>query len=550
MSTYKGLAERFNEKVNQLYSTTYMNQEVDAKGKYADGRLSNGRFDQPLMVRGPGESRRGIRHEGRALPFVSAPADVVRLTKFSLSGDGLKFYAKQQLLQTGNVFEQTRLLNPLFVIGNAIPFLHIRRHARPVTGPFGIAASKDSVRINARLLGQLQRGTFDKAISRYKLYRGGANLPGIRERLGAAMKSLASPLTSTFSALRAKRDVGEEGGRSSPGDDNGWNKSRPELETIVPLVQAANREFQDNTDKFFAPPDPEDPLSGGFGGGSFGYLQGIEGASGALLGRANAQPFLKYFSGGAESIKNRLPNEMNARDRAADARLEKRRISYIRDPLNLPPEDPSENVLPRYSILKTLDDINGKVDDPITVSFAMGNKAHVQFRAYISDLTQTISPNYKKYQYIGRIEQFVMYTSVERNISFGLKVLAYSKEELDVVWERINYLTAFSYPHGYNKGILQPNIIRFTIGDVFNDQPGYVTSFSTSFNEPAPTWDIDREVPIGASLKFSIMIIEKKSMTAESRFYNINRAETLSGPGRVRVRPAPTTPEFRAGQRA
>jgi hypothetical protein len=114
-----------------------------------------------------------------------------------------------------------------------------------------------------------------------------------------------------------------------------------------------------------------------------------------------------------------------------------------------------------------------------------------------------------------------MYNSVQREVSFKLDLLAFSKDELNIVWKRLNYLTSFVFPYGFNKGILQPNIVRFTIGNVFIDQPGYVTSFSTNFNETAESWDIDAEVPIAATVNMNFMIIEKDTKFADKPFYGI-----------------------------
>jgi hypothetical protein len=215
---------------------------------------------------------------------------------------------------------------------------------------------------------------------------------------------------------------------------------------------------------------------------------------------------------------------MNAGDRAAEARREGRRISYIRDPLNEAPSVPSENILDFYKDdLKTIPDtLERPEDDPITVSFAIGKDDHVQFRAFIKDLNQSISPDYKTYQYIGRIEKFIMYNSVQRQVSFKLSLLAFGEEELPIVWKRLNYLTSFMFPYGFNKGILQPNIIRFTIGRVFTDQPGYVTSFSTNFSEASESWDITQQVPIAATVNMTVMIIEKDTKWAGKSLYAIN----------------------------
>jgi hypothetical protein len=495
--SFKNLEQRFNEKINDLYAA--------ANYKFEGGRASTGRTDDPLMVQRPGDARRGIVQEGRSVPFVSSPRDVIRLTLFSLSPRGLIFLAKQQLLQTGNTFEQTRLLNPAFVVGNAVPFLHIRRTLRPIRGQFGITASRDSISSNSRLLGQLQVSTYDTVKARYDSKNTSGNFFA---RIVGQLRSLAQPFTSTYSAITAVRDVGEKYGRISPGDNIGWKKSRPELETIVRDVDNQIAQFQTDSGKFFEE----------FGGGIQTQipvaLTLLGGATTALT--LTSQPFLKYFiadTGAIKSQNDAVEGSLNARDLAKNADGTRKRISYIKDPANNPPSTATENVLPLYS------SIPPEFEDSITVSFAMGTNDHVQFRAFITELQQNSNPEYKINQYIGRIEKFISYVTVQRTISFKLQVLAFSKDELNVVWRRINYLNAFVFPYGFERGILQPNIIRGTIGQIYVDQPMYITNMAISFNEYS--WDIDSEVPIAADISIEAALIEKTTSFANKPFFGI-----------------------------
>lgn len=518
---FKNLEQRFNEKVDELYRGATL--------KFDGGKPSTGANDDPLITRRPGDGYFGIadRFGGRSTPVSSTIQDVKRLTLFTVSTRGIAFLAKQQLLQTGNTFAQTRLLNPLFVVGNAVPFLHIRRNLRPITGKFGITASRDSIRSNARLLGQLQPATFDTVLAKYNLSKNNGS-PSIRDRLKSGLRSLVQPFTDTISAFTAPRDVGEKYGRTSPNDGNGWDKSRPEIGsiTVETVVQRAN--FQVETDRYF------EEFSGGISGQRRSLPSNLV-PKGLLVSSPNTQPFLKYFTSDPESISTRLADEMNARDRAVDARVNRRKISYIRDPLNTLTRDISDT-LSRYQRLpsagedgnESVSDGTGNKIDPVLISFAMGNDSHVQFRAFIRDLTQSANPEYKTYQYIGRIEKFISYVTVQREVNFKLDILAFSKEELPIVWKRINYLTGLVFPYGVNRGILQPNIVRFTIGKVFMDQPAYVTSFSTNFNEISESWDIDQEVPIAATINLGMNIIEKNTMTANKPFYQIEEEQKIS----------------------
>jgi hypothetical protein len=578
---FRNLEQRFNETVDDLYR--------GAKLKFDGGKASTGINDDPLMVRTPGDGRLGIKQEGRSVPFNSGPRDAVRLTLFSASVRGIAFYAKQQLLQTGNTFEQTRLINPVFAIGNAIPFLHLRRHVRPLSTLF---TRTDRHYSNVRKLGQLQQGTYN-------------NLSGNAGGVGGFFKKIGGPILSTISAFTAKKNVGEEFGY----DETGWKKSRPELgkeaKDYIIGFNAPSYKFGGkiktenfNGSRFGAIParigdwdgtyttyfsdvlssngekipsvnrlgidyklasilpnnDPnrlfkttgvsdavrsdlitKEPLKDrnrevldrrintlreDFQRSSDEFITDITG------GAISTQPFLKYFIPDNTGVIVSRDGGTNARDLSND---NGRKLKYLKDALNYETDETIET-LPRYNRLPSAgafgdepvtDDAGNKID-PVLISFAMGNDAHVQFRAFIRDINQSVNPEYKTYQYVGRIEKFISYVSVQREVSFKLDILSFSKDELKVVWNRINYLTSFAFPYEVNKGILQPNVVRFTIGKMYRDQPGYVTSLSTVFNEISESWDIDEEVPIAATINISMAIIEKTTMTANKPFYAIN----------------------------
>ncbi len=571
----KNLQQRYNEKVNQLYK--------GATTKFDNGKPSTGFNDDPLIVRRPGNGYWNFA-EGRMLPISSAANDVKRITLFSLSIRGVLFLAKQQLLQTGNTFEHTRIINPFFAVANAVPFFHFKRNLRPLTvgGTLGglagrLGLSKDSSGTDVeslRKIAQLQTETYNKL----------AGTPPS----GLTFWQKIPVVSQTISAVSAKRSVGE----SKP-----WSESRPELSTYV--VQLSNRTGY----KFkYGGTVTKETTYGTRGNGStyFSYYQKIAGSDGtlgistdykdaglvpdltkfvldpennlevsspvrttnlsetatsnvlinpALETQLRTQqsryfdygtdsfttfgntPYLKYFTGEQGSIRG-LPQIEDGKIKSQNAKYQAggiSRIKYIKDPANEAGKGrPSAKILEAYKDLPTVETTTGdkvtpSFDDPIVVSFAMGKDDHVQFRAFIKDLQQSASPEYKTYQYIGRIEKFISYVTVQREVSFKLSVLAFSKDELPIVWKRINYLTGMVYPYGINRGILRPNIIRMTIGRVFVNQPGYITSLSTSFNDITESWDIDDQVPIGATLDMKFSIIEKRTALASTPLYGITQ---------------------------
>lgn len=581
---FKNLEQRFNEKVNQLYA--------GAKSKFDDGRPSRGANDDPLIVRRPGDGYWGFG-EGRGTPVRSAAQDVKRLTLFTASFRGIAFLAKQQLLQTGNTFEAQRVINPLFAIGNAVPFLHSKRSldipvtargiGRQLLGGGALASrifgsgKQQNGPDNLRKIGQLQSETYNKL----------AGTPPS----GASFLKKIPVIGQTVSAFSAKRSVGDI--PSIP-----FAESRPELKNYVAarfnrdgytfkfggLVEKAtkygtrgngrnytgyynkiseagkwafstdykNAGFVPDLAKFNLDPkfstrndnpvtttnlsdaatekDLRKLLEESGVEEQLKIQQGRHFESGVDTFTTFSQtPYLKYFTGGQGSITG-LPKREDGKILSRNARYEGNglaRISYLKDESNRPVEGrPSGKILRAYNNLPTAPvtqqgTVRTSFEDPIVVSFAMGKDDPVQFRAFISNIQQSASPEYKNYQYIGRIDKFVSYVSVQRDVSFKLGVLAFSKDELDIVWKRINYLTALVYPYGINKGILQPNIVRLTIGNLYINQPGYVSSLSTNFNDITESWDLDKQVPIGATMDIKFTIIEKRTAVASTPFYGI-----------------------------
>lgn len=677
--SFKNLEQRYQEKVNELYAGATL--------KFDNGVSSNGRNDDPLIIRKPGQGYWTFA-ESRSTPIASAAQDVKRLTLFTVSRRGVSFLLKQQLLQTGNTFESTRVINPVFHIANAVPFLHVKRMldipitaggvVRAIAGNnaltrriFGSGAQKTDV-ASLRKIGQLQQETYNKAVNK-------------KDLIGGVLKKIPV-IGQTISAVRAKRSVGDF-------DDlaKRYTFSRPELASTGAQTQVAKgisivgkvfgsstlqligavgqlgdnqyivwkhrsdkNKFQTGQTTIFEPKYGPTQLYGNFDtylnfsdnkgkwsytkrtsaqvilgpsptAVSFGFDLGVQqlniataptgareltsspltlsstakqnnlenkyksdkywGSSETLkeitdypeqyikvvdkvvstspekiivkfdessinddvqtrkiefnnekqrwyeeTGNDGNLPFLKYFVGDQESITSagqldlNNPDTTNAKYIAENRTDKSKKISYIRDPSN---ETIALETAQSFKVQPAYSYINNNFDDSIKISFAMAADDFVTFRAYITDLIQSATPEYKPYQYIGRIEKFISYTSVQRQISFKLKMLAFSQNEVDGVWRRLNYLTGLVFPYGYVRGVYQPNIVRLTIGDIYYDQPGYITSLTTNFSELTETWDLDKQVPISVMADIGFVLIEKNTKVADSPFYGIT--EKLEG---------------------
>ena len=210
------------------------------------------------------------------------------------------------------------------------------------------------------------------------------------------------------------------------------------------------------------------------------------------------------------------------------------------------------------------------------------------FRAYITGLNETLSPNWTSEAYIGRSEPVYTYTNAEREISFTLRIFAQSKDELNAIYKKMERLTSFAYPQYKNtvsvatgnmvsnpdqngedqpeikefgaigdKNRMKPPLLKFRLGDLYgtkstqmgdtanpeenftgkeSEMTGFLKTLSYSFPDEG-TWEIQagKVVPkmIDVELGFQVIHSEVPSLdfaltpTSGRRksFYGINADE-------------------------
>lgn len=550
--SFKTLEQRYNEKVGDLYR--------GATSKFEDGRPSSGFNDDPLNVRRVGDESFGTISQlfGRFLPVARAFQDVLRITKFTASLRGVTFLLKQGLLQTGNTFESTRLINPLFTIANAVPFLHIRRHLTPGNLiSAGLIKRTSTDLLNVRSMGQLQQDTYDKALGK--------------------PKSILGNITSAFTA---KKNIGwNVRGDTVPEDffEQNWTKSRPEL--------------GDGTDdSYFYNTQNDSFRKFKFGGGLIPswrtdeYINIFTYKPGQGY---NSERYIQFFGSDVANAKalQRTPDfsETPKRTELLNSETDSKTMMLYNEPSAAPyfiryPTTTADvngpvrkegvaiwqsvrgiknsgngDISNKRRPLKEIADvstlpygsINNDFKDYINVTIAMGADSPIKFRAYLKDLQQTATPQYKEFQYVGRTEKFINFTGAQRDISFKLGLLATHPNELKEMWKRINYLTGLVFPYNISNGIYQPNIARITIGQVYVDQPMYITGLSTNFSEISESWDIYAEVPISAQIDLKCVLIEKNQKVAETPFYEIYQkyySEEINDYNELNRRPLPQVP--------
>jgi len=155
--------------------------------------------------------------------------------------------------------------------------------------------------------------------------------------------------------------------------------------------------------------------------------------------------------------------------------------SITQDKVNLIPYGEDYTAVGTDVAKKTSDFIKFKFFDVV-------NNKFIVFRALLSGVSDSITPEWTGTRYIGRPDQVYVYNGAERKVSFTFDVYPKTKQELPVLWEKLNYLVGLCYPSYQDSRMVAP-FINLTIGDMFVGTPGFLDSLSVEVNDLS-TWEI------------------------------------------------------------
>jgi hypothetical protein len=174
------------------------------------------------------------------------------------------------------------------------------------------------------------------------------------------------------------------------------------------------------------------------------------------------------------------------------------------DKINAYPIYKSENTQgTRYGNEKDLDDmiqfsiaiLNNDDQNRRGANTSFTYKKYMHFRSFIDSFSDSYDADWKSINYMGRGEKLYKYGGFDRKISMAFTVVAQSKNELSVMYDKLNFLAsslAPEYLDSLTSGYMAGNIAYITLGDYINDQPGIITSLSYDIPEESP-WEINRE---------------------------------------------------------
>ena len=117
------------------------------------------------------------------------------------------------------------------------------------------------------------------------------------------------------------------------------------------------------------------------------------------------------------------------------------------------------------------------------------NEKFIIFRAILSGISDSITPEWSGTEYIGRPDKVYVYKGAERKISFNFEIYPKTKQEFPVLLEKMNYLVGLCYPSFTSGNRMVAPFINLTIGDMFVETPGFLDSLSVEVDDTG-TWEM------------------------------------------------------------
>jgi hypothetical protein len=191
-----------------------------------------------------------------------------------------------------------------------------------------------------------------------------------------------------------------------------------------------------------------------------------------------------------------------------------------------------------------IDDNRFQNQVPITFK-KYGKNTIVPFVGAISGISEDVQPEWTNFKYVGSPFKTYRYQGVERSVKFNLKLYYMGIKSKQTMIKKIEYLKSLAFPdekfaqltYGSSQTsqtsqyAFSPNLIIFSIGDLYKNMFGYVESLSFSIDDNTvwsnfnPTNESNGDnslYPSVMDVSIGIKIIENHGITDEGYSYNFN----------------------------
>jgi hypothetical protein len=138
----------------------------------------------------------------------------------------------------------------------------------------------------------------------------------------------------------------------------------------------------------------------------------------------------------------------------------------------------------------------------------MGKAMWMIFRAYLTAFSDGVDATWSPIKYAGRGDQFYIYDGFTRKMSVSFKVAALSAEEMEPMYQKLNYLMSNLMPDYSDQGgtlgvLMKGPLVRMTIGNYIDGQLCKLDSVSYTIPQDSP-WEISLASQDGKPLELNL----------------------------------------------
>jgi hypothetical protein len=184
---------------------------------------------------------------------------------------------------------------------------------------------------------------------------------------------------------------------------------------------------------------------------------------------------------------------------------------------------------------------------PITFQ-KYGKNTIIPFVGAISGISEDVTPEWTNFRYVGNPFKTYRYQGVERSVKFNLKLYYIGSKSKQTMIKKIEYLKSLAFPdeklsefsysgNQSSQYAFSPNLVFFSIGDLYKNMFGYIESLSFSIEDntvwtkqqtPDASSDADNSLyPNVIDVSIGIKIIENHGIEDKKFKYNFNGTKVI-----------------------
>jgi len=140
--------------------------------------------------------------------------------------------------------------------------------------------------------------------------------------------------------------------------------------------------------------------------------------------------------------------------------------------------------------------VNGEKEGRDLIKFrfhiltADGKEKVLYFRAFLDAFADNYTGAWSAVKYLGRAEDFQVYSGFQRKITLSFKIAAATRSEMEPIYQKMIWLASATAPTYATGGqFMRGTITKITVGDYIYELPGVLNSVGYTWNPEYP-WEI------------------------------------------------------------